>query len=156
MTIFAIWLPFGHSLAGLYAFSTLFGLSYGSFISLAPVCVGQISKASEIGMRFGTSYSLVSFAYVEHLAFNFLPSVSCFSPCLLPVETSKIGPTLTKRPVWRLRTLICIPIGGEMLEKVGSRAMVVFQGSILVLSLFLFVMARWACLSYRWRWRMKI
>jgi MFS family permease len=69
--IFTIWLPFGSSLAGLYLFSALFGLASGSFVSLAPVCIGQISKASEIGMRFGTCYSLVSFAYV-HLAFLFL------------------------------------------------------------------------------------
>jgi hypothetical protein len=52
--------------------------------------------------------------------------------------------------------LVCIPVGGEMLDKVGSRAMVLFLGFILVLSLGLYSMARWACLGYRWRWRMKI
>jgi hypothetical protein len=54
------------------------------------------------------------------------------------------------------RTLICIPIGGEMLEKVGKRAMVSYLGSVLILALLMFIMARWACLNYRWRWRMKI
>lgn len=54
------------------------------------------------------------------------------------------------------RTLICIPIGGEMLEKVGKQAMVAYLGSLLVLGLGLFTMARWACLSYRWRWSAKI
>jgi hypothetical protein len=54
------------------------------------------------------------------------------------------------------RTLICIPIGGEMLEKVGKQAMVSYLGSVLILALLMFVMARWACLNYRWRWRMKI
>ena len=56
----------------------------------------------------------------------------------------------------RNSNLVCIPVGGEMLDKVGSRAMVLFLGFILVLSLGLYSMARWACLGYRWRWRMKI
>jgi hypothetical protein len=53
-------------------------------------------------------------------------------------------------------TLICVPIGGEMLEKVGSRAMVGYLGSVLIVALGMFVMARWASLSYRWRWQAKI
>ncbi|KAJ5374350.1 hypothetical protein N7517_006356 [Penicillium concentricum] len=113
--VFVIWLPFGSSLIGLYIFSVIFGLASGSFLSLAPACIGQISKASEVGGRFGLTYSIVSFA-----------------------------------------TLICIPIGGEMLDKVGKRAMVAYLGSVLIVSLGLFVMARWACLSYRWRWQAKI
>lgn len=68
--IFAIWLPFGNTLAGLYVFSCVFGLASGSFLSLAPACIGQISKASEVGGRFGICYSMVSLAYV------FLPSPS--------------------------------------------------------------------------------
>lgn len=43
-----------------------------------------------------------------------------------------------------------------MLEKVGKQAMVAYLGSLLVLGLGLFTMARWACLSYRWRWQAKI
>ncbi|KAJ5206577.1 Major facilitator superfamily domain general substrate transporter [Penicillium cf. griseofulvum] len=113
--VFVIWLPFGNSLIGLYMFSVIFGLASGSFLSLAPACIGQISKASEVGGRFGLTYSIVSFA-----------------------------------------TLICIPIGGEMLDKVGKRAMVAYLGSVLIVTLGLFVMARWACLSYRWRWQAKI
>ncbi|KAJ5815737.1 hypothetical protein N7474_007514 [Penicillium riverlandense] len=115
MAIFTIWLPFGNTLPGLYTFSVLFGLASGSFLSLAPACIGQISKASEAGGRFGICYSIVSLA-----------------------------------------TLICVPIGGEMLEKVGKRAMVAYLGSVLILALGMFVMARWACLSYRWRWQAKI
>ncbi|KAJ5401123.1 hypothetical protein N7465_011612 [Penicillium sp. CMV-2018d] len=115
LAVFVIWLPFGNSLAGLYVFSVIFGLASGSFLSLAPACIGQISRASEVGGRFGLTYSIVSFA-----------------------------------------TLICIPIGGEMLDKVGKRAMVAYLGSVLIVSLGLFVMARWACLSYRWRWQAKI
>ncbi|KAJ5103213.1 MFS general substrate transporter [Penicillium argentinense] len=113
--IFVIWLPFGNTLPGLYVFSCVFGLASGSFLSLAPACIGQISKASEVGGRFGICYSIVSLA-----------------------------------------TLICIPIGGEMLEKVGKQAMVAYLGSVLVVGLGMFVMARWACLSYRWRWQAKI
>jgi hypothetical protein len=43
-----------------------------------------------------------------------------------------------------------------MLEKVGSRAMVAYLGSVLIVALGMFVMARWASLSYRWRWQAKI
>lgn len=60
--VFVIWLPFGDSLTGLYIFSVIFGLASGSFLSLAPACIGQISKASEVGGRFGLTYSIVSFA----------------------------------------------------------------------------------------------
>lgn len=62
--IFVIWLPFGNTLPGLYVFSCVFGLASGSFLSLAPACIGQISKASEVGGRFGICYSIVSLAYV--------------------------------------------------------------------------------------------
>ncbi|KAJ5947752.1 MFS general substrate transporter [Penicillium verhagenii] len=115
LAIFVIWLPFGDTLPGLYMFSTVFGLASGSFLSLAPACIGQISKASEVGGRFGICYSIVSIA-----------------------------------------TLICIPIGGEMLQKVGKRAMVGYLGSVLIVALGMFTMARWACLGYRWRWQAKI
>ncbi len=53
-------------------------------------------------------------------------------------------------------TLICIPVGGELLPAVGGTAFVAFFGGILVLSLFSFLMARWACLDYRWKWNVKI
>ena len=43
-----------------------------------------------------------------------------------------------------------------MLDKVGKRAMVAYLGSVLIVSLGFFLMARWACLSYRWRWQAKI
>lgn len=62
LAIFAIWLPFGNTLPGLYLFSCIFGLASGSFLSLAPACIGQVSKASEVGGRFGICYSIVSLA----------------------------------------------------------------------------------------------
>ncbi|KAJ5151294.1 MFS general substrate transporter, partial [Penicillium canariense] len=113
LAIFAIWLPFGNTLPGLYVFSCVFGLASGSFLSLAPACIGQISKASEVG------------------------ELEC-------ADADSVS------------TLVCIPIGGEMLEKVGSRAMVAYLGSVLIVSLGMFVMARWASLSYRWRWQAMI
>ncbi|KAF7617338.1 hypothetical protein AFLA_005379 [Aspergillus flavus NRRL3357] len=115
LTMFAILYPFSGHLSALYVFSALYGLCSGSFISLAPVCIRQVSNAKEIGMRFGTCYCLVSFA-----------------------------------------TLICIPIGGEMLEKVGSRIVVIWLGCVLLFSMFLFMTARWACLDYKWHWRIRI
>ncbi|CZR56066.1 related to monocarboxylate transporter [Phialocephala subalpina] len=53
-------------------------------------------------------------------------------------------------------TLICIPVGGELLPTVGGTAFVAIFGGILVLSLVSFLMARWACLEYRWKWNVKI
>jgi hypothetical protein len=43
-----------------------------------------------------------------------------------------------------------------MLEKVGKQAMVAYLGSVLIVALGMFLMARWASLSYRWRWQAKI
>ncbi|KAL4891411.1 major facilitator superfamily domain-containing protein [Aspergillus ambiguus] len=62
IAIFVILYPFSHSLPALYVFSAVYGTCSGSFISLAPVCIRQVSPAKEIGMRFGTCYCLVSFA----------------------------------------------------------------------------------------------
>ncbi|OJJ99062.1 hypothetical protein ASPACDRAFT_29820 [Aspergillus aculeatus ATCC 16872] len=62
LAIFIILYPFSHSMTALYFFSALYDLSSGSFLSLAPVCIRQVSPAKEIGMRFGTCYALVSFA----------------------------------------------------------------------------------------------
>lgn len=49
-----------------------------------------------------------------------------------------------------LATLVCIPIGGELVQTVGPAAMVGFFCAILALSLLSFVMSRWACLGRRW------
>lgn len=117
VVVFALWLPLGavNSLPLLYIFAFLFGFGSGSVISLAPVCFGQLCKASQYGEYYGTGYSVVSFA-----------------------------------------TLICIPIGGALLPAGGPEAFVAFFGAVLCVSLITFVMARWACLEYRWAWRVKI
>lgn len=62
IAVFVIWLPLGNTLPGLYVFSVIFGLASGSFLSLAPACISQISKASEVGGRFGLTNCIVSFA----------------------------------------------------------------------------------------------
>ena len=55
--------------------------------------------------------------------------------------------------VSKINTLICIPIGGELLPNIGAKGFVAFFGGMVVLSLACFLMARWACLEYRWRWK---
>jgi MFS family permease len=60
-TILAIWLPFGHSTAGLIAFSVVHGFSNGGILSLAPVCCGQICKARDYGKRYGTMFFVTAF-----------------------------------------------------------------------------------------------
>lgn len=53
-------------------------------------------------------------------------------------------------------TFLCIPIGGQLLPTIGATGFVAFFGGILVLSLASFLMARWACLDYKWKWNVKI
>ena len=91
--IFAIWLPFGNTLAGLYVFSCVFGLASGSFLSLAPACIGQISKASEVGGRFGICYSMVSLAYVSFLSFQ---SIQFSDMMLTYAEHSSASPSAVR------------------------------------------------------------
>ena len=55
-----------------------------------------------------------------------------------------------------LATLVCIPIGGELLGVVGSDALVGFFCAVLGLSGMSFTMSRWACLGWRWSWRVKV
>jgi MFS family permease len=55
-----------------------------------------------------------------------------------------------------LATLVCIPISGQLVEAVGPQALVGFFCAVLFLSLITFVLSRWACLGWRWRWRVKI
>jgi hypothetical protein len=52
--------------------------------------------------------------------------------------------------------MLCIPLGGELLPLIGPIGFVAFFGGILVLSLASFLMARWACLDYHWKWNVKI
>jgi len=58
----------------------------------------------------------------------------------------------TSYSVVSFATLICIPVGGALLPAVGAQGFVAFFGGMVVLSLISFVIARWACLGYRWKW----
>ena len=61
----ALWLPINRNVVLFYIMAPVFGFGSGSIISLAPVCVGQLCRADEFGQWFGTSYSVVSFAWVS-------------------------------------------------------------------------------------------
>lgn len=54
------------------------------------------------------------------------------------------------------RTLISIPIAAELQAAAGTTAFVAFCGGMLVLALLSFIVARWACLDYKWRGKVKI
>ncbi|KAH0161501.1 hypothetical protein KCU67_g6314, partial [Aureobasidium melanogenum] len=59
--ILALWLP-AASNAPIIAFAALYGFGSGSFVSLAPSLVAQISDVREIGVRNGTVFAIISFA----------------------------------------------------------------------------------------------
>lgn len=59
----AIWLPFGAtSLPALYLFTALFGFGTGSWMSLAPTSLGQLSGPDQFGRYYGTCYFVASLA----------------------------------------------------------------------------------------------
>ncbi|KAE8154689.1 major facilitator superfamily domain-containing protein [Aspergillus avenaceus] len=58
----AVWLPFGsRSEATLYAVVAVFGFGSGGWLSLAPVCAGQLCKTEEYGRFYGTVYCVAAF-----------------------------------------------------------------------------------------------
>ncbi|KAK9239615.1 putative transporter MCH4 [Lipomyces kononenkoae] len=58
----AVWLPVGdHSEATLYVVVALFGFGSGGWLSLAPVCAGQLCRTEEYGRFYGTLYSVAAF-----------------------------------------------------------------------------------------------
>ncbi|CAH0027252.1 unnamed protein product [Clonostachys rhizophaga] len=59
---FGVWLPAGHTAAGIVAFAILFGFVTGTLIALVPVCVGQVCETQDYGRYYATSFSVVSFA----------------------------------------------------------------------------------------------
>ncbi|KAL4938533.1 hypothetical protein BDV06DRAFT_231699 [Aspergillus oleicola] len=57
-----IWLPFGSSSEStLYAVVAIFGFSSGGWLSLAPVCAGQLCSTEEYGRYYGTVYFVAAF-----------------------------------------------------------------------------------------------
>ncbi|KAL5046185.1 hypothetical protein BDW71DRAFT_182286 [Aspergillus fruticulosus] len=58
----AVWLPFGtRDEATLYAVVAVFGFGSGGWISLAPVCAGQLCSTEEYGRYYGTVYFVAAF-----------------------------------------------------------------------------------------------
>ncbi|GJN67361.1 MFS monocarboxylate transporter [Purpureocillium lilacinum] len=57
-----VWLPLGHTAAGVIVFSVLFGFASGTSIAIAPVCIGRMCKTQQYGRYYATTYTVVSFA----------------------------------------------------------------------------------------------
>ncbi|KAJ5668936.1 MFS monocarboxylate transporter [Penicillium macrosclerotiorum] len=58
----AVWIPFGsRDEVTLYAVVAIFGFGSGGWISLAPVCAGQLCRTEEYGRFYGTIYSVAAF-----------------------------------------------------------------------------------------------
>ncbi|RAH46068.1 putative MFS monocarboxylate transporter [Aspergillus brunneoviolaceus CBS 621.78] len=58
----AVWIPVGsHDEATLYTVVAIFGFGSGGWISLAPVCAGQLCRTEEYGRFYGTIYSVAAF-----------------------------------------------------------------------------------------------
>ncbi|KAI9039882.1 putative MFS monocarboxylate transporter [Aspergillus affinis] len=57
-----VWLPYGsHNEGTLYAVVAIFGFGSGGWLSLAPVCAGQLCDTKDYGKFYGTVYSVASF-----------------------------------------------------------------------------------------------
>lgn len=59
--VLALWVP-AQGNAPLIVFAALFGFSSGTFVSLVPTLVAQISDVRQIGVRNGTNFFIVAFA----------------------------------------------------------------------------------------------
>ena len=58
----AVWLPYGsHSENTVYAVVAIFRFGSGGWLSLAPVCAGQLCDTKDYGKFYGTVYSVASF-----------------------------------------------------------------------------------------------
>lgn len=60
--LLVLWLKAGTNTSAIVCFAAFFGFWSGTAMSLAPVCVAQISKTEEYGKRYGTTYSFVGIA----------------------------------------------------------------------------------------------
>ena len=57
--VLALWLP-SKTNAGIIAFAAFYGFASGTFVSMAPSVVAQISDIRQIGVRNGTLFAIVS------------------------------------------------------------------------------------------------
>lgn len=58
----AVWLPAGHTVAGIIVFVVVFGFGTGNNISVTPVCVGKLCHTQHYGRYYAACYTLVSLA----------------------------------------------------------------------------------------------
>ncbi|GLA26518.1 MFS general substrate transporter [Aspergillus phoenicis ATCC 13157] len=59
----AVWLPIGsRDEATLYTVVAIFGFGSGGWLSLAPVCAGQLCRTEDYGRFYGTIYFVAAFA----------------------------------------------------------------------------------------------
>ncbi|KAJ5921460.1 hypothetical protein N7466_009786 [Penicillium verhagenii] len=57
-----VWVPYGsHDEVTLYVVVAIFGFGSGGWLSLAPVCAGQLCRTEEYGRFYGTVYSVAAF-----------------------------------------------------------------------------------------------
>lgn len=62
ITMAGVWLPAGSSSkAIIYVVVALFGFGSGGWLSLAPVCAGQLCRTEEYGRFYGTIYCVAAF-----------------------------------------------------------------------------------------------
>ncbi|PVH14225.1 uncharacterized protein CXQ87_002352 [Candidozyma duobushaemuli] len=60
ISILCIWLPAGHTKAGLYTFTVFCGFFSSSILGLTPLCLGSISQVDKFGQRYGLMYTFSS------------------------------------------------------------------------------------------------
>jgi len=61
LLVLALWIP-AKTNTGIIVFAALFGFTSGTFVSMAPALVAQISEVKQIGVRTGTSFFIISIA----------------------------------------------------------------------------------------------
>ena len=59
--VLALWIP-ARSHAAIITFAALYGFTSGTFVSMSPALIVQISKVQEIGVRTGTCFFVISMA----------------------------------------------------------------------------------------------
>ncbi|ODQ80759.1 hypothetical protein BABINDRAFT_160972 [Babjeviella inositovora NRRL Y-12698] len=58
--IFALWFPLGHNLSVLYTFAVLLGITSASVLSLAPVCLAQVTPIQSYGRCYAMVFFMVA------------------------------------------------------------------------------------------------
>ena len=109
-------------------------------------------------LPLGTSSLAGLYAFVALFGFGTGTWMALVSPCVAQIcRVEEFGRYFgTLYFIASFATLVCIPIGGEMLEAVGPKVLVGFFCAITAASLATFLGSRWACLGWRWKWLEKV